>query len=123
MLNIISRGFLLVCAFGPGVFLIVEFGLDPGFLTIFVSAVHAGYTPGRSSKHGMVGQMPPNRTSSTIFKAAPRLGLCNSASNRYGQNARQPQSYHAVQCHTLYLFFHIPNPPTLRAALYSPNPI
>lgn len=104
MLNIIRRGFLLVCAFGTGVFLVVQFGLDPGFLTVFVPAVHAGNTPGRSPKHGMVGQMPANRTSSTIFKAAARLGLRNSGSNCYGHNARQPQSDHAVQCHTLSLF-------------------
>lgn len=102
--HIIGRGFLLVCPFGSGVLLIIELGLDPGFLTVFVPAVHACYTPGSRAKHGVVGQMPANRARRAVFKAATRLGLYNSGSNCCGHNARQPQSYHAVQCHTLSLF-------------------
>lgn len=108
MFHIIGGGFLLVCPLGAGVFLVVEFGFVSGFLTVFMPAVHARYAPGSGPQYGMVGQVPANRTGGTIFQAATRLGPNSSRPNRCDHNARQPQSYHAVQCHTLSLF-HIPD--------------
>ena len=76
MFHVIGRGFLFVRALGARMFLIVQSGLGPGFLTVTVTHIHAGHAAAHGAQKAMmIGDMATDGTGGTIFETSARFGL------------------------------------------------